>query len=111
MTHYDVKKICERAPETHLVHESALAISVGINLRVKLVHDARLLIPRDGVASVGVVSVSARAILAKGIRKVVLLGVSAAVLGKVIVLVTVVVASGGSNTTLAATVGLGTSKT
>jgi hypothetical protein len=75
----------------HLFHETALAITVGVNLRVKLVHQARLLVlARDGVTGVGVVGISPGSILSEGVRQTVLGGVSAVVAGEVVVLLAVV---------------------
>ena len=75
----------------NLAHEAALAVTISINLRVELVHQARLLLViGEGVAGVGVVSISPRTVLTKGLRKPVLVRVDTAVLSKVIVLLAMV---------------------
>jgi len=88
----------------NLTHEAALTVTVRINLGVKLVHQARLLLViGDGVAGVGVVSIRPGAVLTKCFRKPVFLRMDTAVLGKVIVLLAVVTCDTCSSTGKAST--------
>ena len=82
----------------HLFHEAALTIAVRVDLGVELIHQTGLLVlARDGVTGVGVVSISPRAVLSEGVGQTVLGGVSAVVAGEVVVLLAVVTSGASSS--------------
>jgi len=81
------------ANKLHLLHEATLAIAIGVNLGVELIHQAGLSLlarARDRAVGVGVVSISPGTVLTEGVRKVIFRSVSVVVAGEVVVLLAVV---------------------